>query len=206
MLPIRFAFVAPRTGLSVASLVRLSTRRESAQPGDPESLRAHFRGDGSVAQPLTDIGQWGDRYALCTVTFEKLDTEERVVDRLTMNDVVVGVKLTKKIQSTEVVGGKGTVKEYISRDDSELTFTVGVVAVENGELVDRYPLEGLRELRAFFEDNLTVSVYSDFLDALDIDRVVFTDFESTQNTASNYQTVTLKAKESRRYDLVGADW
>lgn len=204
MIPIHFAFVPPRVGLSIASLVKTYHRAEPAIHTDNDNIADFFHPDANPTQPITDIEQWGDRYALCECTFEKLNQEEKIIDRLVVNDVVVAVSLSKDIKQTKVIGAKGAVKEYITNDDSTITFNVGVVAVENGLITDKYPLEGIRQLRQFFEDNTTVAVHSQFLDALDIDRIVFTNFECTQNTASNYQTLTLTAKEDRRYNVKAA--
>lgn len=48
-----------------------------------------------------------------------------------------------------MVGMDGTVKEYINEGDYQINIVVGVAAVRNGVIVDEYPEDGLRELRAF---------------------------------------------------------
>lgn len=51
-----------------------------------------------------------------------------------------------------MVGMDGTVKEYINEGDYQINIVVGVAAVRNGVIVDEYPEDGLRELRAFFDE------------------------------------------------------
>lgn len=154
-----------------------------------------------LASPITDRSYWEDRYALCELTFENSKGE-----RLVMNDAIVAVSQTKNIVTTQMVGMNGTVKEYINDGDYSVNIVVGVAAVKDGVIVDEYPVEGLRELRKFLEGNEALSVHSEFLDVFDINSIVVKSFSVSQDTASNYQAVSITAVSDEEYNIYSTDY
>ena len=207
MIPIRFAIVPIRTGLSVAGLIKglQESRRRDSLLKDSTSLKDYFNKDGEQYLPLTPLAQWEDRYVYCPLTLRMLDEKERVIDTLEIADAVATkVSRTNKIETTEVVGGKGAVIERISRGNFEVGLTFGVVAVENGEIVDSYPEEGVRELTRFFDADNTLEVYSRFLELFDIDRVVGKKYEVGQQTQSNYQQMNVELLQDVPVDVTSA--
>lgn len=105
-----------------------------------------------------------------------------------------------------MVGMDGTVKEYINDGDYNLNIVVGIAAVRDGVIVDEYPADGLRELRTFLDEKAALSVQSDFLDVFDINRLVIKSFSVTQDTASNYQSVSLSAVSDEEYNVYSTDY
>ena len=83
---------------------------------------------------------------------------------------------------------------------------MGVAAVRNGVLVDEYPEEGIRVLRAFFDEKNAIGIHSVFLDLFGIDSVVIKEFSVSQNTASNYQSVSISAISDGEYNVYGTEY
>lgn len=154
-----------------------------------------------LTSPITDKSFWEGRYALCELTFENSKGE-----RLVMNDAIVAISRAKNIVSTQMVGMNGTVKEYINDGDYNLNIVVGVAAMRDGVIVDEYPTEGLRELRRFLDDNEALSVHSEFLDVFDINSIVVKSFSVSQDTASNYQSVSISALSDEDYEIYSTEY
>lgn len=154
-----------------------------------------------VPVPITDKSYWEGRYVLCELT---LRTQEGRT--LVINDAVCAISRAKNIVSTQMVGMDGTVKEYINEDDYQLNIVVGVVAVRDGVIVDEYPEEGLRELRAFFDEKASISVHSAFLEIFGIGSIVIKSFSVSQDTASNYQSVSISAVSDDEYNVYSTEY
>ena len=198
--PISYQFVAAGAAIQAKGLLyRMKPSRKGQGPS--------WDGSGAdvttseVGSPITDRSFWEGRYALCELTLEKESGE-----RLVINDAVVGVNQAKNIVTTQLVGMKGTVKEYISDGDYSLNIVVGVVAVRDGKIVDEYPEDGLRELRSFLKENTPLSVHSEFLDIFDINKIVVTNFSAVQATESNYQSVSISAISDEEYNVYSTDY
>lgn len=126
-------------------------------------------------------------------------------DNLTIPEAVVTVNKRKNIVSTEIIGGYGTVKEYINDGDMELSITVGIVAVDDSDnLIDRYPTSELITLQNILDAKNTIYITSDFLKIFGIDSeifgVVITDYSVVQSTHSNHQVIEINAVSD--YDYV----
>ena len=112
----------------------------------------------------------------------------------------------KKIVETEIVGRSGTIKEYISNGEYQISLEVGLQGTDGVVISDEYPEESIRTLRKFLELDKAFEVYSDFLDIWDISKVVVKDFSLTQQTDSNYQTLTIKLVSDEDYEIVGTEY
>lgn len=151
--------------------------------------------------PITDKSFWEEgRYALCCLTFKDPKGD------LVMNDAIVAISRAKNIVTTQMVGMNGTVKEYINDGDYSLNIVVGVAAVRDGVIVDEYPKEGLEELRKFLDKKQALTVESEFLKIFDIDSIVVKSFSVSQDTASNYQSVSISAVSDEEYNIYSTDY
>jgi hypothetical protein len=111
----------------------------------------------------------------------------------------------KRIVSTAVVGGSGTVKEFIGDDDMSIDITVGIVATDGaGNIIDEYPENEVYRLIDLL-DAKTIDIYSPFLDLFDLDggmfKIVVTDYGVTQSTHTNRQVVTINALSDYDYTI-----
>ena len=207
MIPIHFAFVPVRAGLSVASLVVAGKRRRRGTSFSDHDSLPKMEPDGSLTPPITDISAWEDRYVYCPLTLRRLDKNQRVIDTLEIPDAVATkVEREIKIASTEIVGADGEVFERINRGTYKIEFTFGIIAVENGQIVDKYPEEGMRSLIAFLDAGTELEVSSRFLDIFGIDRIVIEKYSTAQNTQSNYQTFSVEAEHDVIIDVANASY
>ena len=198
--PISFQFVAAGAAIQAkGSLYRFKPSRTGESPS--WDGRGNDITPVEVTSPITDKSYWEGRYALCELTIENSQGE-----RVVMNDAVVAISRSKNIVSTQLVGMNGTVKEYINDGDYNLNIVVGVAAVRDGKIVDEYPTEGLRELRKFLEGNEALNVYSEFLNIFEIDRIVVKSFSVSQETASNYQSVSIGAVSDEEYNIYSTEY
>jgi hypothetical protein len=198
--PVSFQFVAAGAAIQAkGALYRFKPSRTGQSPswdGRKNSISPF-----EIKSPITDKSFWSGRYALCELIFENSKGK-----RLVMNDAIVAISRSKNIVTTQLVGMNGTVKEYINDGDYSLNIIVGVAAVRDGVIVDEYPADGLRELRAFLDDNEALDVYSEFLDVFDINSIVVKSFSVSQDTASNYQSVSISAVSDKEYNIYSTDY
>lgn len=198
--PISISFVAAGAAIQAKGLLyRFKPSRTGQSPDWSNSGMQPVTHE--LGSPITDKRYWEERYALCELTLQ-----DEAGERLVMNDAVVAVSRAKNIVTTQLVGRDGTVKEYINAGDYQLNILVGVAAVRDGVIVDEYPEDGLRELRAFLDGNTALQVHSAFLDIFDINRVVIKSYSLTQDTASNYQSLTISAISDEEYTIYGTDY
>lgn len=200
MTPISFKFVAAGAATQLKGrLYRFKPAREGRAPdwnGHGGSITPHETGS-----PITDRSYWEGRYALCELTLQRQDGR-----RLVVNDAVCAISRARNIVTTQMVGMDGTVKEYVNEGDYQINILVGVVAVRDGVIVDEYPEEGLRELRAFFDEKAAIDVHSAFLEIFDIRHVVIKSFSVSQDTASNYQSVSVSALSDGTYNVYSTEY
>lgn len=143
----------------------------------------------------TDAGYWLGRNALTDIVV-KVPEEGTLV----LTDVTANVSMQKEIVKTQLVGHKGTIKEYVSDGDYQVSLSLGVVAMnDNGELLDQYPEEAISTLRRIFERPDALEVSSAFLDAFGINRIVVTGFSAKQMTYANRQVVEITALSDEDY-------
>lgn len=119
---------------------------------------------------------------------------------LVLQEATVNASLQKEIVKTQLVGKKGTIKEYISDGDYQLNIAVGLVSVNaQGEIIDQYPERALSQLRRILEIGESLEVSSPFLDALGVNRMVVTGFSVKQMTYANRQLVEITALSDTDY-------
>lgn len=201
--PISFEFVA--AGVARRARVALARLVPSQVNKEVPSWTGHGGGtpEGKeVVTPITDRTFWESRYVLTELTLCKEDGE-----RLVVNDAVVTVTQEKHIVRTTLVGLNGTIKEYICNGDYDISISVGIVAVDsNGQIVDEYPKEGIRKVREFLNENKAVEVTSAFLSIFGIGRMVVTRFSLKQETASNRQTIEVRALSDEDYVIKSTEY
>ena len=177
-------------------------RMQPSRTGQAPNWDGHGGGiTHEVSSPITDKSYWEGRYVLCELTLRKQDGQTLVI-----NDAVCAISRAKNIVTTQMVGMDGTVKEYINEGDYQINIVVGVAAVRNGVIVDEYPEDGLRELRAFFDEKAAIDVHSVFLEIFDIGSIVIKNFSVSQDTASNYQSVSISAMSDGDYNVYSTEY
>jgi len=191
---ISYKFVA--AGMLTAAktyLYSMTPARDSAEP-QRHGVESQDTGGGvsiGVTTPENALGKFFE------VSLSLGKTE--AANDIRMEEAVCSVSKSKIIVKTALVGLKGTIKEYISDGDFEINISVGLVAVENGVIVDKYPAEGVQDLRQLLDHNEALYVDSEFLHLFDITRLVVVDYQIEQMTHSNRQIVTIRAISDEDY-------
>ena len=153
---------------------------------------------------IRDREYWEGRYVLCPVRL-RAQTESGTLE-LELPDAVAAVSRERRIVSTALTGRDGTVKEYINEGDWAVNLVVGVQAVENGEILDDYPSEALRELRRLLDVKAAIEVQSEFLAIFDITKIVIKSYGATQMTEANYQALTISAVSDEDYEIFSNEY
>ncbi len=126
---------------------------------------------------------------------------------LLINDVTVNISLQKEVVKTALVGRAGTIKEYITDGDYQLSMSVGIVATDdNGAIIDQYPERAVAQLREMLERPEALEVSSTFLDIFGITRMVVTGFTAKQMTHSNRQVIEITALSDTEYVIESTDY
>lgn len=195
-----FRFVA--ASLATQGLARVRGFEPSRKGEAPSwAGRGEAIATGASQVPLTDPAYWLGRYVLCKLTLRRADGKE-----LEIVDAVCAISRSKNIVTTQMVGRNGTVKEYINDGDYQVNIAVGIQAVRDGVAVDEYPSEGLRTLRSFLDSNEPLGVHSEFLKIFDITSLVVKEFSLTQDTASNYQEVSISCISDEEYNIHSVEY
>jgi len=203
-LPISIDLGAAAWGQYLAKgLVRFGDARKGDAPrwdGRGGKVRSSAAG-----VPITDRSWWEGRWVLCPLRLRGV-TDDGDLLEIELADAVVAVSKERRIVSTALTGRDGTVKEYINDGDWALNLLVGVQAVENGEILDDYPSEALRELRRLLDVKAAIEVQSEFLAIFDITKIVIRSYAATQTTESNYQAVSISAVSDEEYEVFSMDY
>lgn len=197
-----------RTGIPVSSIALAAVNRSQQEAkrlvrfkeltGTPDRSGV---ATGSLTTPVTDISYWEGRYVLCELRLE-LESGEG----MTFPDAVAAVSRENRIVSTPIIGRAGTVKEYICAGDWAVNIVVGLQSQSNGEILDQWPGDELRQFRKILEAEEAVKVYSEFLDVFNIGRVVIRSYSATQMTEANYQAVEISAVSDEDYEIFSNDY
>lgn len=138
---------------------------------------------------------------LCPLRLE-LETGEG----LTFADAVASASRERRIVSTALVGRDGTVKEYINEGDWSVSLVLGLQGESGGMITDEWPGDELRALRKLLEAKEALRVHSEFLDALNIGRLVIKSSAVRQMTEGNYQAVEVSAVSDEDYEIFSNDY
>lgn len=126
---------------------------------------------------------------------------------LLINDVTVNVSLQKEVVKTALVGRAGTIKEYITDGDYQLSMSVGLVAVDDeGRITDQYPERAMAQLREILERPEALEVSSAFLDIFGITHIAVIGFSAKQMTHSNRQEIEITALSDTEYVIESNDY
>lgn len=183
-------------GWAQMGLKRLVRFKDIGGSPDRDGFEGH---DAGV--PVTDRGYWEDRWVLCPLRLELAGGEG-----LTFGDAVASVGREKRIVSTVLVGRDGSVKEYINGGDRVVSIVVGIQRERDGVISDEWPGDELRGLRRLLDAKEALNVYSEFLDAMGIDRIVVRSYSVKQMTESNWQGVEIRGVSDEDYEIFSDDY
>ncbi len=147
--------------------------------------------------PITDKSFWEGRYVYCELSMKTEEGLEMVCPL-----AVVSLQRSKHIISTQLIGGEGSIHEFISNGDYEINIYLELMSDER----DLYPEDKVRDFKALAESNKTITVYSKFFELFDIDRIIIKSYSLAQETHSNIQAVSLTAVSDNEYNVFTTDY
>ncbi|VDH05784.1 DUF6046 domain-containing protein [Bergeyella zoohelcum] len=123
----------------------------------------------------------------------------------TFEECLISINMEKNIVTTALQGRNGTIKEYISDGDYNITVDAGVstyqVQNEENEIDISYPIDTVKELQELLALPEALEVQSDFLDIFGIDSTVVKSFSLQQETHSNRQSINIQMLSDRAYEI-----
>ena len=193
---LNYQFVAAGTGDIIRSKVY---RLEPDKGNEPDRGNTRFQGQAlryPIGYPDEILGKYFQ------VPLRIATQDGKTID---IPEAVVTVTREKNIVTTPIVGGNGTVKEYISDKDIALSITLAIVGVdEQGNITDEYPAQGIKDLCDILDRKEALDVQSDFLTLFDLDggafKMVVEKYIITQSTHTNRQEIVVTAVSD--YDYV----
>ncbi len=154
-----------------------------------------------LGQPITNPEYWEGRWVLCPLRLELEDGEG-----VTFADAVAAASREHRIVSTALVGRDGTVKEYINAGDWSVNIVLGLQHTDGGVIADEWPGTEVRQVRKLLEAKEALRVHSEFLDALNIGRLVIRSYSARQMTEANYQVIEISAVSDEDYEIFSRDY
>lgn len=195
----QIAIITSRSAGVIAAHLASDARMNTRQPNKYiDGIDPLVRSDPA----LTSLSQLGtpiwDR-----VTFSHkgyTDNKGILIDpqQITFEAILISVTFPRNIIKTVIQGRNGTVKEYIGEGDANVSFR-GVICGINGH----YPAAEVALLRSIATAPSPIEVYSEYLQNLDINTIVFEDrsFEQEEGGRS-YQTFSLNAVSDTPQELM----
>ena len=138
------------------------------------------------------------------VTFKVIDINVSPPKHLefTFHECLFTINRPKNIVTTAMQGRDGTIKEYVANDDYQITLEACIDSYLGNEQSDKrfeYPAEQLEELIQILNFPNELEVTSDFLKLFKIYSVVVTQYNLTQETHTNRQSIQIQLLSDEPY-------
>lgn len=125
--------------------------------------------------------------------------------QIILEECILSVNQEKNIVTTALQGRNGTIKEYISDGDYQISAMAAVSSYKekegNYEVSLTYPQDKIRQLTDLLSLSETLNVQSDFLEIFGIKSVVVTGFSLEQETHSNRQSISIQMLSDLPYEI-----
>ena len=120
------------------------------------------------------------------------------------NECIITLNIEKNIVTTALQGRNGTIKEYISDGDYNISVDAGIstYTLDYKEDFDiTYPIDAVAELKKFLSIPEALEVQSDFLEIFGIKSAVVKSFGLQQETHSNRQSINIQMLSDEPYEI-----
>lgn len=120
------------------------------------------------------------------------------------NECIITLNMEKNIVTTALQGRNGTIKEYISDGDYNISVDAGIstYTLDYKEDFDiAYPIDAVAELKKFLSIPEALEVQSDFLEIFGIKSAVVKSFGLQQETHSNRQSINIQMLSDEPYEI-----
>lgn len=147
---------------------------------------------------LLDLGELEGRTWLTSLALKHGGKE------FVFNECLISLNMEKNIVTTALQGRNGTIKEYISDGDYNITIDAGIsnyTIDQEGEHNIDYPIDAVAELKNILNLPETLEVQSDFLEIFGIKSAVVKSFDLQQETHSNRQSINIQMLSDEPYEI-----
>jgi len=122
-----------------------------------------------------------------------IDLQNMKFKEILLNECIITISQDKNIVSTTIPGRAGTVKEYISDGDYQITLDIGLSAFNFNEKSNsfEYPISNVEEFLEMLRLSVPITLQSDFLNAFEIDTAIVKSYNLQQETHSNRQSIVV---------------
>lgn len=128
------------------------------------------------------------------------------------NEVIISVTQERNIVTTPLQGRDGTIKEFISNGDYNISIDAGVMAGANNtennddetsfiKPQNYYPESELKKLGEILMAKQAIDLQSDFLEIFGIKTAVVKSFNLNQETHSNRQSIQITMLSDEPYEI-----
>lgn len=121
--------------------------------------------------------------------------------KVVLEECILSLNQEKNIVTTALQGGNGTIKEYISDGDYQISAMAAVSSFGEEENSLEYPQDKLKILNELLALPETLEVQSDFLEIFGIKSVVVTGFSLEQETHANRQSINIQMLSDEPYEI-----
>lgn len=123
-----------------------------------------------------------------------------------IKECLITIFQEKNIVCTPINGKEGTIKEYISDGDYQITLDVGLSNVdffnlENNTKHQEYPLDKVAELIKFLKLDDSLIVHNDILKMFGVYNIIVKGYTVPQETHSNRQTLSINCLSELPYEI-----
>lgn len=118
------------------------------------------------------------------------------------NECIISIVQEKNIVTTALQGRNGTIKEYISDGDYQITIDAGIsdYTEENADTM-AYPLAEIAKVEELLNLPETLSLQSDFLELFKIKSAVVKSYSLQQETHANRQSIQIQMLSDEPYEI-----
>lgn len=170
--------------------------------GKPFKASEHIGSEGNPT--LAELQELEGRTWLTSLAIKHADNKSGLVRTFLFNECLISLNMEKNIVTTALQGRNGTIKEYVSDGDYNISIDAGVSTYqidEQGEHTIDYPIDVLKELKEILSLPETLEMQSDFLDIFGIKSGVVKSFSLQQETHSNRQSINIQMLSDEPYEI-----
>lgn len=170
--------------------------RFGMQTGEPFKPSEYIGNEGNPT--LSELKELEGQTWLTSLAIKHGDKE------FIFNECLISLNMEKNIVTTALQGRNGTIKEYVSDGDYNISIDAGVSTYtieQNGEYNIDYPKDAVKELKDILSLPETLEVQSDFLEIFGIKSAVVKAFSLQQETHSNRQSINIQMLSDEPYEI-----
>lgn len=171
---------------TITNAEQLSTEKQTRIEGIKNSDKGFF------GLPVFDVLTFADK------DYQTLDKETISIKEFSMGVALIEINQSKNVITTPIQGRNGSVKEYISDGDYNITIR-GVISTVNQ---DTYPEDEVAELIKFLQVPESIEVGSNVLARFGITDIVITSYNFPQEEAMrNIQRFEIQALSETPFEI-----